>query len=234
MSVPLPGAGDFLDYQLPISGAGNYLTGTFPGLGAGDFLLDLSFSVEVINNVILRQQGCRILTLSPAVAWADRSFLVSSDEDLVQVTPLTPGASYALVVVQVDPLTGADLTEKALILEVPASVLNVDGKVVASLVPRQFGILEALTFAAGKLIQSVGGVPACRVAEDASTSSSIIFATSTLGFPRSGFLNIEGQLLEYIDTCDTAFVLKNNLFNPVYAGLVITSDVRSIPPRRQQ
>jgi hypothetical protein len=106
--------------------------------------------------------------------------------------------------------------------------------VVASKLPAQFALLESLTFAIGKMVQSIGGRPSCRVATDCAAGSTVLLVNSTLGFPRSGSLEADGGSYSYVDKCDTAFVLSQPLFFPLATGDLLISDVKSIPPRRPQ
>jgi hypothetical protein len=202
------------------------------GTGAGDYLPELQFSLELLNDVIIRESSCRILTLAPIEASSNRSFFVERAGDLCRVTPLTPGASYLVTLMVLDPETGDESYIDTTLLQVPATIQDIEGTVVASRIPTQHYLLEALTYAVGKVVQSLGGKPACRIVEDCPIGGTVLFVNSTLGFARQGVLLLNGRGIPYIDKCDTAFILEESSMFTLSEGEVCMSATKAIPPRR--
>jgi hypothetical protein len=229
--LPVPGAGDYLNEGLFPEGAGNGAPSPV-GSGAGDYLLELPFSLKLLNNVIIRETSCRILTLAPLNPSSDRSFFVEREGGLCRVTPLTPGSDYLVTVMVIDPETGDESYIDTLLLHVPSFVEDADGVVVASKIPRQHYLLEALTYAVGKVVQSLGGKPSCRITEECVIGGRVLFVNSTLGFARSGDFLLNGRPISYIDKCDTAFILEQPTMFDLPEGELCVSVVKSIPPRR--
>lgn len=235
-----PGAGDSLGL-LPPAGMGNYLTAPFPGLGMGDHLLDLPviLNVTIINSELIRvvaSSQCllsnfRIQELPPyGKAFVLSYEQVSDDTYILTTTPLTPDGPYRLLCDQVVlgelfriPINVGFLTPPA--LENPA------GEIIAMIRPRTFGLLEALTFAAGKELQAVGGRPTTRVTENFQIGGEYLRVRSTLGFPSSGSLSIDGVKVQYVEKADTAFKLSNYNLVEFAAGDLVVSVTRDIESR---
>jgi hypothetical protein len=240
------GAGDSLLTPAPI-GAGD----SFPDpIVPDDLLIEAGFNpgqppvsagsgntlpaearIEVQTNSLLVEVSCTIESLEPALPCADRAFVVGRSGDQVRVTPLSPGMSYIAHVVSVDAL-GIEI-RGGIPFQVIASVKNSEGYVVASRAPREFWLLEALTFAIGKVVQAVGGSPACRAVEDVQVGSSLLLVNSTLGFPRSGELIVGATRIKYKDTCDTAFLLEEPVLLPVRTNTVVLSAAKATLRRPQ-
>jgi hypothetical protein len=236
---PMRGAGDYIDTNPPSGpGAGdNIVVADPPRLmngGAGNYLPS-TFSVAVINSELLHvefqagdeeRRNFRIIHQSP---FGPSLVIDLSGEDMT-VTPLTPGGEYELICEVW--LGGSFVGFESSLFYVPVDVEDPEGNIVAQTMPRQFGILEALTYAVGKELQYIGGVPATRSTEDLLPSGKILRVKSTLGFADSGSVRVEGFLLPYTEKTDTAFLLRDPGYLILPTGSLVMSDVRSIPSRR--
>jgi hypothetical protein len=148
---------------------------------------------------------------------------------LLQVTPLTPGGEYSLTCKRyVDDVFDSD--EQATVVA-PPDLSSPDGDIIAIQEPRPFGILEALSFAVGKELQSVGGAPATRVTADLLPGRRLLRVRSTLGFPSSGRISVEGLNIPYVAKADTAFLLEDGIYSLLNVGTLVMSDVKAIEYR---
>jgi hypothetical protein len=186
--------------------------------------------VTVLNSQLLQLDDLDYRDFSLSVVPPfDGSLTISFSEGLLEITPLTPGGEYTISCKKyVDDIYDSD--ESATFL-VPTDVENPAGQVIATTKPRPFGLLEALTFAAGKELQAVGGMPTTRVAKDLQPGETILLVRSTLGFPSSGKIRVEGLLVAYSEKVDTAFRLAEPLYAVLGVGSVVASDVKSIESR---
>jgi len=237
MIPPSPGAGDFFGTS-PAAGAGNYLNRPYPGLGLGDPLLDLP---TILNVTIINSELIRVVTSYPCVLDSfrlqetppyGRAFVLSydgvgSDTYLLTTTPLTPDGPYRLVCAQVV-LNGMLRVPIQIEMLAPTALKNPAGDVIAALRPRAFGILEALTYAAGKELQAVRGRPTTRITENFAIGDSFLRVKSTLGFPPSGSISVDGVKVSYSEKADTAFLLKEYHLVEFAAGEIVSSVTQDI------
>jgi hypothetical protein len=139
----------------------------------------------------------------------------------LKVTPFTPGGDYTLSC-RSDGLPVSDD------FVVPAGVENPAGDTIALIMPREHGILEALTFAVGRELQTTWGRPTTRVAFDYKPGDDVLRVNSTLGFPNSGSISVDGILIQYTEKADTAFLVGDYRYVSFSIGDIVTSDVKSI------
>jgi len=234
------GAGDSLGGPPP-GGAGNYLLTQTPGTGCGDPLLDIPviLNVRIINSESIEVVASRAVllenfSLEELVPYG-RSFVLAyirtaPDTYLLTLTPLTPNGVYRLICEQVEVGGLFRLGVDAEMLA-PPDLENPEGEVIAMKRPRMFGLLEALTFAAGKELQSVGGRPTTRVSENFPIGGRFLRVRSTLGFPASGSISIDGVKVEYTEKADTAFKLASYNIAEFAAGDLVISATRDIESR---
>lgn len=80
--------------------------------------------------------------------------------------------------------------------------------------------LEAITKAVGDLLQNLAGRPLTCLTAEVSMTDTYIFVESTIGFPSSGTLSIEGLLFSYSGKTSDSFlqVSCNNQFDPIPSG----------------
>jgi hypothetical protein len=240
MIPPTPGAGDILG-SLPAAGMGNYFNRPFPGLGLGDPLLDLP---TILNATIINSELIRIVTSYPCLLETfklqefppyGRAFVLSYDRTapdtyFLVTTPLTPNGPYVLSMEQVV-LDGMLRVPLSIAILAQPDLENPAGEVIAMIRPRPFGLLEALTFAAGKELQAIGGRPTTRVTEDSSAGSRFLRVRSTLGFPQSGTISIDGVKVSYVDKVDTAFELAEYSLAQFTIGEIVSSVHQDIESR---
>jgi hypothetical protein len=236
---PMRGAGDYIDTNPPSGpGAGDNIAVADPPRlmngGAGNYLPS-TFSVTVINSELLHvefqpgdedRRGFRIIHRPPF----GPSLVISLSGEGMIVTPLTPGGEYELICEVW--LGGSFVGFESSLFYVPVDVEDPEGNTVAQAMPKQFGLLEALTYAVGKELQYIGGVPATRSTEDLLPGDTILRVKSTLGFADSGSVRVEGFLIPYTEKADTAFLLREPIYLILAAGSLVVSDVRAIPSRR--
>ncbi len=234
------GAGDSLGGPPP-GGAGNYLLTPTPGTGCGDPLLDIPaiLNVRIINSESIEIVASRAVllenfSLEELVPYG-RSFVLSYSRTapgtyLLALTPLTPNGVYRLVCEQVE-VSGLVRFGIDVDILAPPDLENPEGEIIALVRPRAFGLLEALTFAAGKELQAVGGRPTTRVSEDFPIGGQYLRVKSTLGFPASGSISIDGVKVEYTEKADTAFKLASYNIAEFATGDIVTSVTRDIESR---
>lgn len=235
------GAGDALGGGFPPGGAGNFLLTATPGTGCGDPLLDIPviLNVRIINSESIEIVASRAVllenfSLEELVPYG-RSFVLSytrtaPDTYLLTLTPLTPNGVYRLFCEQVE-VEGLLRLGVDVGMLVPPGLENPEGRVIAMTRPRPFGLLEALTFAAGKELQSVGGRPTTRVTENFPIGGQFLRVRSTLGFPAAGSISIDGIKVEYSEKADTAFKLASYNIVEFAAGDLVVSVTRDIESR---
>jgi hypothetical protein len=156
-----------------------------------------------------------------------KSFVLSEDRISIapgvrlKVTPLTPGGEYTLNF-KADGLADSDD------FTVPVGVENPAGETIALTMPREHGVLEALTFAVGKELQNTWGRPATRTTANYSPGDEVLQVGSTLGFSSSGYISVDGVLIQYTEKADTAFLIGDYRYVSFSRGSIVTSDVKSV------
>jgi hypothetical protein len=187
-------------------------------------------TVLVINNELLQVTSAvppDSASLTTSDPWAP-AYVVDIDGSSFSTTPLTPGGSYTLVLV----ILGSEVL---IPFTVPIGVEDPDGFIVAQKEPRVWGVLEALTWAISKELQFIGGRPASRTTHDLAIGDTILRVNSTLGYPESGFIFLEGLMLEFTSKTDTAFELVPTFrAQAIPQGSLVVSKTNSIPPRNLQ
>ena len=98
--------------------------------------------------------------------------------------------------------------------------------------PLGYKILEALTYAFGKQVQELGGVPCTHIINDLDIYDTIVQVKSTLGFPRIGWIRIGAMLVEYISKTSESFTLRTPAlrYPIVQAGTRVLLAVEKITP----
>lgn len=110
--------------------------------------------------------------------------------------------SYLVTVLGMVPSQPYTITASNGAYGVPADFVALPGEAGAG-----YRILEALTYAAGKQLQELSGAPACRLVTNFDVFDTVMWVTSTLGFPDAGFIRIAGLLLEYTSKTSQSFTL---------------------------
>lgn len=110
--------------------------------------------------------------------------------------------SYLVTVLGMIPGQPYTITASNGVYDVPAGFVALPGEVGAG-----YRILEALTYAAGKQVQDLSGSPACKLVTNFDVFDTVMWVTSTLGFPDAGFIRIAGLLLEYTSKTSQSFTL---------------------------
>lgn len=95
-----------------------------------------------------------------------------------------------------------------------------------------YKIIEAITYAAGKQMQELAGQPACRLKADLDIYATVVYVTSTLGFPQRGWLRVGSLLLEYLSKTSQSFTLREAALRyPLIAqGARVTLAVDMVTP----
>lgn len=98
--------------------------------------------------------------------------------------------------------------------------------------PNGYKILEALTYAFGKQVQEIAGAPCTRIINNLEPFDTIVQVTSTLGFPRIGWIRIGAMLVEYVSKTSQSFTLRTPLlrYPVITAGTRVLLAVELITP----
>lgn len=75
-------------------------------------------------------------------------------------------------------------------------------------VPAGAKLLEAMTYAFGKQLQAVNGVPTCTMKQALDIFDNVIYVDSTLGFPSRGWIRVAELVLEYTSRTSQSFALR--------------------------
>lgn len=81
-------------------------------------------------------------------------------------------------------------------------------EVPADAVPGGAKILEAITYAFGKQLQGLNGVPACTLRKDLGVFDEVLYVDSTLGFPSRGWVRLSELVLEYTSRTSQSLTLR--------------------------
>jgi hypothetical protein len=108
--------------------------------------------------------------------------------------------SYLVTVLGMIPLQPYTIEASNGFYTVPADYTALPGDVQTG-----YRILEAVTYACGKQVQDLSGVPACQMVTNFDVFDTVMYVTSTLGFPPAGYLRVSGLLLEYMSKTSQSF-----------------------------
>lgn len=78
----------------------------------------------------------------------------------------------------------------------------------AAAVPHGAKVLEAITYAFGKQLQNLNGVPTCTLRKDLGVFDNTLYVDSTLGFPARGWVRLSELVLEYTSRTAQSLTLR--------------------------
>jgi len=143
-----------------------------------------------------------VMTFSPALADPLTFSVAGPGSPVVIGYTISGDGSYHVTVLGMIPLQGYIITVSNGMLLIAAPFTAV-----ASLVGPGYKLMEAITYACGKALQELAGMPATKMTANLDVTDTVVQVTSTLGFPNRGWLRMAGLVLEYTGRTTQSFTL---------------------------
>lgn len=144
-----------------------------------------------------------LYTISPALAGTVVFTVTGPGDPVVLGYTVQLDGSYLVTVIGLIPLQEYVIAASNGLYAVPAEFTALAG-----VVPSGYKLLEALTYAAGKQLQDLSGMPACKLLTNLDVFDDTLYVSSTLGFPPRGWIRLGGLLLEYTSKTSQSFTLR--------------------------
>jgi hypothetical protein len=181
--------------SLPTAGA-TEVANAHPAVGAAAHLEVVAFSASAVAVDAVTVT----YTVTPSLTGTVTLTVTGPGDPVVLGYVVQLDGSYLVTVLGMIPLQSYIIEATSGPYTVPAGYTALPGDTRAG-----YRILEALTYAAGKQVQDLSGVPACQMVTDFDVFDTVMYVTSTLGFPPAGYLRVSGLLLEYTSKTSQSF-----------------------------